>query len=328
MDDDGGNQGPDGAGKASHVSIHEYISLEDENKRLKETVEFLTIKSERYKHKLALAKEVYEKVQRAYSELKERLNAIEKQKSDLISVGKETTSEKTRQGLREGPEETPERRRSFEKDGASPSEYTPTQLPYSAMEQVGLYPGSTAAVLANETEAAERGHWQLAFQGHHQKENECPDVEESPESMTRDDGKASEAKTKLQECLHGGKRSPQWEEVDKYGKQHRAYVVDDDDDWNAVAFEENRRDHHGKDNVGYKYEEVVRKMDDRKMLQAGTCQECRRFYDTVRKYGKDAEILGMAKRLCGHDIHTETSRHRRMFKRPSTPPGYWNITMD
>lgn len=77
--------------------------------------------------------------------------------------------------------------------------------------------------------------------------------------------------------------------------------------------------------VSFKYLEVIRKNDERAKLPAGYCTECARFYKAYAEHGDLAKANELVKRLCGHSIHEQTSRHRRRYETPSTPPEYWDI---
>lgn len=77
--------------------------------------------------------------------------------------------------------------------------------------------------------------------------------------------------------------------------------------------------------VSFKYLEVIRKNDERAKLPAGYCIDCARFYQAYAEHGDLAKANELAKRLCGHTIHEQTSRHRRRYETPSTPPEYWDI---
>lgn len=75
----------------------------------------------------------------------------------------------------------------------------------------------------------------------------------------------------------------------------------------------------------FKYLEVIRKQDDRSKLPAGFCLDCARFYKAYAEHGDLATANELVKRLCGHTVHQQTSRHRRKYEIPSTPPEYWDI---
>jgi len=63
----------------------------------------------------------------------------------------------------------------------------------------------------------------------------------------------------------------------------------------------------------FKYFEVVRKQDERAKLPAGFCADCARFYRVYAQNGDLQEADALVKRLCGHTIHAQTSRHRQKW---------------
>ena len=75
----------------------------------------------------------------------------------------------------------------------------------------------------------------------------------------------------------------------------------------------------------FKYLEIIRKKDDRAKLPAGFCEECARFYRAYAEHGDLAKANELVKRLCGHSMHQLTSRHRKKYETPATPPDYWDI---
>lgn len=62
----------------------------------------------------------------------------------------------------------------------------------------------------------------------------------------------------------------------------------------------------------YKYADPVRKQADRALLPAGYCAECARFYILLGRPSADCH-------------HAETSRHRRRWQAPESPPDFWHI---
>ena len=66
----------------------------------------------------------------------------------------------------------------------------------------------------------------------------------------------------------------------------------------------------------FKYLEVVRKQDERAKLPAGFCADCARFYRVYAQKGDLQEADALVKRLCGHTIHAQTSRHRQKWYGP------------
>lgn len=74
--------------------------------------------------------------------------------------------------------------------------------------------------------------------------------------------------------------------------------------------------------LGYVYQEVVRKKEERKRLPGHECEECRKFYKSIQlPDGMHPECKHARQR----DLCDAASRHRYRYKRPSTPPGYWDI---
>jgi hypothetical protein len=74
--------------------------------------------------------------------------------------------------------------------------------------------------------------------------------------------------------------------------------------------------------LGYVYQEVVRKKKERKRLPGHECDECRKFYKSIQLSDHmDPECKHARQR----ELCDAASRHRYRHKRPSTPPGYWDI---
>ncbi|KAG2219104.1 hypothetical protein INT45_005835 [Circinella minor] len=66
--------------------------------------------------------------------------------------------------------------------------------------------------------------------------------------------------------------------------------------------------------------EAVRKKEERKKLTGTTCKCCADYYYAAGNLpGPDGTIITPEERI------QQCSRHRSRFKRPKTPPGFWNL---
>ncbi|KAF9458420.1 DNA repair protein endonuclease SAE2/CtIP C-terminus-domain-containing protein [Collybia nuda] len=105
--------------------------------------------------------------------------------------------------------------------------------------------------------------------------------------------------------------------------------------------------------LDFQYEEVVRKKDDRKKMDAGDCECCREYYEAVGPLPNrlhaplwrspvnsptkpcpqhQHDHASGSRNVASENRHSEIgshkqaiSRHRHHWARASTPPGYWNI---
>uniref|UniRef100_A0A7S3R6Q2 DNA endonuclease activator Ctp1 C-terminal domain-containing protein n=1 Tax=Dunaliella tertiolecta TaxID=3047 RepID=A0A7S3R6Q2_DUNTE len=87
-----------------------------------------------------------------------------------------------------------------------------------------------------------------------------------------------------------------------------------------------------------KYNEVVRKKDQREALPGYACHVCRDFFRSLAPFGWPG---GPQMPTCGHvladaqpgsslakfqeDLIQENSKHRAQFAPPQTPPGFWEL---
>ena len=74
--------------------------------------------------------------------------------------------------------------------------------------------------------------------------------------------------------------------------------------------------------TNYKYQEVVRKKEDRRQLKAYDCADCRAFLDAICK-DKNGKNHGMFDR---GEFVQECSRHRARHVPEETPPGFWELS--
>ncbi len=66
--------------------------------------------------------------------------------------------------------------------------------------------------------------------------------------------------------------------------------------------------------------ETSRRKDERQAMPGFDCSQCREWYEIVKDTVKDnPELLGTT--LCNH-----TSRHRRKFPIPKSPPNFWDTS--
>ncbi|KAI0319872.1 DNA repair protein endonuclease SAE2/CtIP C-terminus-domain-containing protein [Amylostereum chailletii] len=91
---------------------------------------------------------------------------------------------------------------------------------------------------------------------------------------------------------------------------------------------------HGLD---FQFDEVVRKKQHRHALGAGDCEDCRDYYDAIGPMPSRLQppAWRSPRKSPTHHHHAnntsvdahkqEISRHRAQWRRPPTPPGYWDI---
>ncbi|KAJ3286275.1 hypothetical protein HK104_009123 [Borealophlyctis nickersoniae] len=79
----------------------------------------------------------------------------------------------------------------------------------------------------------------------------------------------------------------------------------------------------GPDGVPYKYQEVVRRKEDRKRMHGEDCPCCTGFYRAAGPV-KPLKELG-APTPTDEDHIQVVSRHRYWAKNPETPPGFWQV---
>ena len=108
----------------------------------------------------------------------------------------------------------------------------------------------------------------------------------------------------------------------------------------------------------FKHQQVIRKKEDREKLEGFECQDCKRFYDALEKWGAvaigglpqcqhrgnvDREDGGDARAAAQqqqqqqqqahqanmrNDLRAGASRHRYLFEPPLTPQGFWDLGFD
>jgi hypothetical protein len=69
--------------------------------------------------------------------------------------------------------------------------------------------------------------------------------------------------------------------------------------------------------------ESVRSKTLRAALPGFTCEECLKFYETMQQQG----IYCMSDSQVRRDILQGCSRHKARWTPPSTPEGFWNLTL-
>jgi hypothetical protein len=93
------------------------------------------------------------------------------------------------------------------------------------------------------------------------------------------------------------------------------------------------------DGQNYAYQAVIRRKEDRDQLSAFECEDCRRFYDAVERWGGVNATTDLPR--CDHrqngasaaegiiaarqTMVAQGSRHRYLYAPPPTPEGYWDI---
>ncbi|KAJ3045213.1 hypothetical protein HDV00_011084 [Rhizophlyctis rosea] len=78
-----------------------------------------------------------------------------------------------------------------------------------------------------------------------------------------------------------------------------------------------------KDDVGYKYQEVVRNRDERRKMHGEDCACCNEFYAAA---GPVKPLPELGAPAVDESDHVQlVSRHRYWSKNPSTPPGFWQV---
>uniref|UniRef100_A0A7S2KPV9 DNA endonuclease activator Ctp1 C-terminal domain-containing protein n=1 Tax=Leptocylindrus danicus TaxID=163516 RepID=A0A7S2KPV9_9STRA len=91
---------------------------------------------------------------------------------------------------------------------------------------------------------------------------------------------------------------------------------------NIDATEEDVEEEDTNNKECYKYEEVVRKKEDRRQLKGYDCPDCRAFLDAICK-DKNGKEHGMFNRS---EFVQECSRHRARHVPEDTPPGFWELS--
>ena len=96
---------------------------------------------------------------------------------------------------------------------------------------------------------------------------------------------------------------------------------------------------------GFKHQSVVRQKEDRAKLQGFECEDCKRFYDALERWGAVAigglpecqhhngavGIQGQRQAGVEHtrvELRGEVSRHRYLYEPPLTPNGFWDLGFD
>ena len=254
-------------------------------------------KKELYKIKLGQAKVAYDKLFAVCQRLRKKVNELEKDNETLRATSGDNSARKP--DVVKG-ECTPGKERSSDLE-LEPSTGKPMQTPGS---------------ICSPTEAPHSDVRQLHL-NFRDSETETTE-EEKFETVGRRidllDGSPSEMNDLRK------KKSPAWVKVKKVVTKRRFEDRDDGITGNAVPLER-----HKNDLDDFKYMEVVRKQDERKKLPAGYCIDCMRFYTAYSKYKSLEKANEVARRLCGHGVHDETSRHRSRYQAPPTPPDFWDI---
>lgn len=90
----------------------------------------------------------------------------------------------------------------------------------------------------------------------------------------------------------------------------------------------------------FKHQEVIRKRKDRENLEGFECQDCKRFYDAMEKWGAIGDLPQCQHHVIPKAAHQQqqaqqaklrselragASRHRYLFEPPLTPKGFWDL---
>jgi len=275
-----------------NTAVKEKSPSEDVNVQLR--------KKELYKLKLGQAKVAYEKLFAVCQRLRKKVSDLEENYKALQDKYAEVSIRRP-EGTKE--ERTPHKQKSNDtgqghstgKATQTPSSIcSPTEVPHSAVRQLQLN-FRDSEVEATEEEKFETVSRRIQL------------LEGSPAETS----KAADLRKR---------KSPAWVHVKKVVTKMKAGDKDD-----AIMDNDAALLCHKNDLDNFKYMEVVRKQDERKKLPAGYCIDCLRFYKAYSKYGSLEKANEVAKRLCGHGVHDETSRHRSKYQAPKTPPDFWDI---
>jgi hypothetical protein len=265
------------------------------SKELREYAKVITVQNERLKVKLKHAHETHVKIQEAYQRLKQENERLKQELEESIRLEearvddgfKEEQLHKNTKQIVDVQSESEEEAGSLRKIEQTP--VSETQLTASLPSNMKL------AHMTQESQSMEDG-------GH---------LEQTPVNLNR-------------HAQGRNFKSPPWESIKRKPRHvtemHRLDAVDVPAPEQMGAPEE-AIDH----DRAFKYYEVIRKKDDRAKLPAGFCSDCARFYKAYAEHGDLAKANELVKRLCGHNIHQQTSRHRRKHEPPPTPPDYWDI---
>jgi hypothetical protein len=291
---------------------------------LKECAQVLAINCERYKEQLRQARKKYQDLQGAYQRLKNRSEALGKQLEDAalgenryVPIKKEQ-EEKVDQDRVGHSNSRPSRKKAMENDDMQ----TPNQkLQMGSGDDDGArfsrkHGRDDSSELNTPVSITHLGGTIPSCL------KVVAETEES-QNTSQKDRRESSSVTFLEKKERGIK-SPPWKSVKKMPRPARASaavesppcLVPEQLQEKKGAFNEDR---------AFKYMEIIRKKDDRKNLPAWFCPDCAKFYKVYAQYGDLDRANEMVKRLCGHSVHQETSRHRRKYDPPPSPPNYWDI---
>jgi hypothetical protein len=252
----------------------------------------VTVKNEEYKQKLKVAHEMFVKLQDAYKRLKQATSRKEERAGAIESSD----------APRKCVQELPEKPRKIEMVPDS-QEKTPSKSNITASQLSGGIPSNVQLALLSEDETPG-----LVGCSHNMIGTETPKDTTVKRNRQNNFGK-----------------SPAWETIEKkkrLDKLHLGHeIVPDPDDPVRGLFP----DRHIEEDRAFKYLEVVRKQDERAKLPAGFCAECARFYRIYAKHGDLEQANALARRMCGHTVHQETSRHRQKWQAPASPEDFWHL---
>ena len=267
------------------------------SKELREYAKVVTIENERLKLKLKHAHEAHVRIQEAYQRLKKENERMKQGLEESTPVkGAEVEGEVSRkEELHKNTNQTVDLQSGSDEEARSLREME--QTPVSETQLTASLPSNMK--LAHMTQESQQS---MEAGGH---------LDQTPVNLNR-------------HAQGRNFKSPAWESIKKKPRHvtemHRLDAVDVPAPEHMGAAE-NAIDH----DKAFKYYEVIRKKDDRAKLPAGFCPDCARFYKAYAEHGDLAKANEIVKRLCGHNIHQQTSRHRRKHEPPPTPPDYWDI---
>lgn len=311
-------------GSKSNKMTTKKVPLDQMNRQeLKECAQVLAVNCERYKEQLRQARMKYQKLQGAYQRLKHRNEALGKQLEDAaLGVDrdgpiKEEQEEKVDQEKVGHSNSRPSRKKAREEDDMQ----TPNQK-----LRMGSDDGDGDHSRKHGSDDSSEFNTPVSITHLGGTIPSCLKVvveTEESQNTSQKDRRGSSSVTFLEKKEQGVK-SPPWKSVKKMPRPPRASAavetstrpVPEQLQENKGAFNEDR---------AFKYMEIIRKKDDRKNLPAWFCPDCAKFYRVYAQYGDLDKANEMVKRLCGHSVHQETSRHRRKYDPPPSPPDYWDI---
>lgn len=292
---------------------------------LKECAQVLSIKCERYKEQLRHARIKYQELQGAYQRLKTKNEALGRGLEDAtLGMDRDVSpmEKKEYQGrkvdqVRGSNNKSSRPTKKARVDDDDDDVRTPNQKLQVGEGQSPNHPHGESDELHMLTPVSDT-HLGGTIPS-------CLKViVETEESQNTTQKDRRESSVIYLENREQGAKSPPWKSVKKMPPPARVSAAVEN---SGCLIPEQIQEKKGgfNEDRAFKYMEIIRKKDERQNLPAWFCPDCAKFYKVYSQYGDLDRANDMVKRLCGHSIHQETSRHRRKYDPPPSPPNYWDI---